>query len=1455
MLGKERFIQVTPSVYEHERLGLEMLRRCLPDKDPYAAWTSALLLQGSRAYEVDAIVIGYHRVYLVELKAWEGQIEGDLLDWWITDGGHRRYVEGPFDLADRKAKVLATLLRKHLKDDTPWVQPLVFLHGQGVTVRMSDSNRRSVVVGEEELRQALMFGRFPGAPDGARTIDAPMATKIRHAIRKLDLKESERSRRLGDYEVGDLLEEGVGYQDYLSQKALANGSKRPYRLRLFLLPSGSDASRRSRLRQLATREEILLNQVGEHPHILRGHPGLETARGWAVPLEHVDGSVPLDVWLRDHPDATLAERDTIFGQLCTAVAYCHDRKIVHRRIEPRNVLVAPGARGPTVKLKNFQTARQGPGGTETSQRGSSTASVELEGLVYRAPELFSSPPRADERSDVFSLGAVAHLIFTGHPPASSVRELHDRLEFDQCLRPARLVDGVSQGVADAIALATAQKPDDRWETANELLDIVQRALHEEEGKDGADRGLVRLAEGQELEGGLVVRRRLGEGATAVVYLVEHEGAPRVLKIAADDEAAPLLQAEARTLRSLDQARIVKVISERTVQGQYALLLDRAADRTLGRYLREHGSCGLEFSERWGLGLLEVLMYLEEHSVLHRDLKPANLGLGLEGRKTELELCVFDFSHSHLAPENITAGTDPYRDPFVARRGAWDAAADRWSAAIVLYEMVTGTRPVPVTDGNGKVRIEPDALFDACRDELTGFFTKAFKPKATERFISAEEMRADWRKAFARTRQPPKVEVVPLDAVDESTNVFALELSASAKDGLERNGITTAGALARLRMATLRGVGHAVMREIRTLAATLRERLDVAAGPPEVPFFVGYPDDPADVLDVAQDPLSGLPEQPGEQLAFVPQIDEDTALQLAELGYRTLKDVADAPAEGDLEEHVGAKAIATLRRVLEFRAEAFGQGPLSAAGLLERVEEALKQARLQRANQALVRELLGIDGESLDAPTQNALAQARGANQPTLSRLMRRVRAALAEVPTLRRLAELAQDVVDRLGGARRIGQGARALLLELDPDTDVERLAAQRDGRVLMRVAAEVAIEHDLRLRRRHVPADGEIVETVEGLWRPVRELGRLADDLARQEPLPTVQACRAAFTEAIERVGLRDALAGAPLDHPLRDHPETFWIEVGGAVSTGAAVSARGEIYPRDLKPERLIRLIAPSFIGAVTVEKVTALAKLRFPDAPPLPVDKPTLDRLLDEGGYAWAAEAGHYLRKGSAASAALITVGTTTPEHELRGRVVVRDERGLDRRLLRERLETDARRGELRVLMVRAALADRLLPVLTSLLERGTGQPVEVISVDTQLLAALEGRAAALAPDAWDRLVRADARGPAGGADWSALCRFASDVAQTWLDDLLRARRRQPLLMHDLALVVRFRLERFLARLLQAAGPAGELGPVFLVCPQSARSPDPLLLDELPVPALPGQALRIHHDWLDRAGEERA
>ena len=188
---------------------------------------------------------------------------------------------------------------------------------------------------------------------------------------------------------------------------------------------------------------------------------------------------------------------------------------------------------------------------------------------------------------------------------------------------------------------------------------------------------------------------------------------------------------------------------------------KAGDKTLAQRLREEGRLSLDLLRRFGEELLEVLHFMEDAGVTHRDIKPDNIGIAPVGEKGMLHAVLFDFSLARTPAENILAGTPGYLDPFLSLRkpARWDLYAERYAAAVTLYEMATGTLPVWGDGQTAPDMLECEATLNTeafdpnVREGLSAFFEKALRRDFRQRFDNAEEMLRAWRRLFDEARQP------------------------------------------------------------------------------------------------------------------------------------------------------------------------------------------------------------------------------------------------------------------------------------------------------------------------------------------------------------------------------------------------------------------------------------------------------------------------------------------------------------------------------------------------------------------------------------------------------------------------------------------------------------------------------------------------------------------------------
>ena len=147
-----------------------------------------------------------------------------------------------------------------------------------------------------------------------------------------------------------------------------------------------------------------------HPNIVRIFD-FEPSPGCAfVVLEYVDGPALADL-ISYCGKIQPARVIQITRMVAGAMAAAHRLGVVHRDIKPANILLS---RCGTAKIADFGLAHS-PG----AWSGRSGAEADRVGTVwYMAPELASSSRLADERSDIYSLGATIYHALAGEPPFS-----------------------------------------------------------------------------------------------------------------------------------------------------------------------------------------------------------------------------------------------------------------------------------------------------------------------------------------------------------------------------------------------------------------------------------------------------------------------------------------------------------------------------------------------------------------------------------------------------------------------------------------------------------------------------------------------------------------------------------------------------------------------------------------------------------------------------------------------------------------------------------------------------------------------------------------------------------------------------------------------------------------------------------------------------------------------------
>ncbi len=1343
--------QITPSDFAWEREALAYLKGLLPDHEPYRVWANfEFIAQDGSINEVDALALTPKGLFLIEIKSHPGEIGGDAGSWVWTHDGRRKAFDNPRLLADRKAKKLASLLKAQRsarasggkgKTPLPFINTLVFLSAEQVVNKLQGPARLNVCTRKQVRAELTHIDQHWTH----KKLDRPTSKAVARALEEAGIKESLRARRVGLYQLDELLDEADHFQDWLATHT-ETGSRRRIRIYLTLGKAEQDAAT---LRQAAKLEFRLLEGI-EHPGILHALDYQQHDQGPALVYEHDTAAVRLDhflIGLGSDRRLDILDALALLRQLAETVQFAHEQRLYHRALSPQSIYVRRDHAGRlSVKIGNWATARRS---FERETRQLTLLShmsrvVQDEAGPYLALEAHAAvlsaaaggaadPQTADAGCDsvyldIFSLGAIAYLLFTGQPPAASDLELQDKLSRGSGLQITDALNGACRELQDLIQYATHPDTGCRIGSVAEFIQFLYAVEDEITRPDSERRDNPAAARpGDTFDGGIRVTKRLGRGASSVAFVVQHQGQTRVLKLAADSEHNKRLRQEGETLHKLRHQSIVAYHETRELLGHTGLILDYAAEGTLAQRLRSLGPIQLELLERFGEDLLGAVCHLEERGISHRDIKPENIGLMQQG--SQLHLVLFDFSLANVGADNFSAGTAAYMDPFIRDPGRrrWDDYAERFAAALTLYEMATGTLPAWVGEQglppliDGALQIDA-AIFDpSLRGAMAEFFRKALARDVKARFGNAGDMQRAWRQIHLqaqprRTSHPASAKASATDATRQcpvheaqlDTQIGLLPLSAQALDTLGRLNINNVESLLRLprnELVRMTGVGTQTRRELSQLIAQLQARL--GSEPAAVPPIN------ADGLQASVDQLFRiiLPKptkatDPARQRflnAYLGRLDSEASQPSHHLHWPTLINLSaelGMPSEQarDLQARVVAnwaknRFITQLRRDIDTLLPDHG-GVMTAAELAEAV--LLRRGSVQ------------------PSPLRERWARAV-------------VRAAVE--------TELARQEARWI--LRRCGK--RILLAESGPERGPERGQALADY---------------------------------------AEALGQLADDCAEQQPL--LSPPRA--LERIRAVAAPDSFAGLSNHRLLR---------LAVAASQGAALSSRAEFYPRGMSAERSIELAQGALLGTavLSVAEVHDRIQGRYPEAQPLP-GRPQLDSLMQrlELGFVWDGNIEYGGKRGAYCLPRAGRLGSTAYASTRLSRHSTAHEAG-DLGVDRDR-EQFARTVQSAIDSARF-LALSVRPGQWQQAQRRLRDAFALSSVsfDQLLLRHLHQLCDGMArPPHWQVVLRADAAAQ-GSMDWSRLQSLVRRVLPAMADELSAVE--GPVLLTDTGLIARYGL----------------------------------------------------------------
>jgi len=196
-----------------------------------------------------------------------------------------------------------------------------------------------------------------------------------------------------------------------------------------------------------------------HEHIVKVYDFEERYRTLFIIMEYLRGDSLKDMisHLRRIPPDLAAH---FLIQICSALAYAHNHGIIHRDINPSNIIVQPGD---NAKILDFGLACV-PGTEDFSNAGT---------LYYMAPEQIEGTP-VDTRTDIYALGIMAYEMVTGGRPfpEDSAMALSDMHLTKNIPDPGKKISNLPDMMREFILTAGRCDPQERYQSADQARAVL-----------------------------------------------------------------------------------------------------------------------------------------------------------------------------------------------------------------------------------------------------------------------------------------------------------------------------------------------------------------------------------------------------------------------------------------------------------------------------------------------------------------------------------------------------------------------------------------------------------------------------------------------------------------------------------------------------------------------------------------------------------------------------------------------------------------------------------------------------------------------------------------------------------------------------------------------------------------------------------------------------------------------
>lgn len=278
---------------------------------------------------------------------------------------------------------------------------------------------------------------------------APLAASSLHQTQK-----EEMPQHIGRYEIVGEIGEGAMGKIYEGRDATL---KRRVAIKTIRPLAGLSSASNARMRQRFLHEAQAAGALN-HPNIVTVYQADEEGPYSYIAMEYLEGRTFEEVIEREAPLA-LARIVKLLTPVCAALAYAHERGVVHRDVKPANLMLTHEG---VVKLMDFGVAHI------------FSSSLTQEGALLGTPNYMSPEQirgeKVDGRSDIFALGVVAYEMATRQRPfvGENMAAISHRIVSGTVIPAAELNSKLPERFDEALEKALHKRREERYVSAKEF---------------------------------------------------------------------------------------------------------------------------------------------------------------------------------------------------------------------------------------------------------------------------------------------------------------------------------------------------------------------------------------------------------------------------------------------------------------------------------------------------------------------------------------------------------------------------------------------------------------------------------------------------------------------------------------------------------------------------------------------------------------------------------------------------------------------------------------------------------------------------------------------------------------------------------------------------------------------------------------------------------------------------